>query len=168
VSEKKADEERRTAAEALRLAAAEARAAKAAVEAAAAKAAAAKAAEAKAEPRPAAAAAAGKGIQRFDGAYVGRMCSINADNSPRCWPVALQVQNGTLSSTWMSRFNNNPAHAKGTIAADGSVTLALDGYTPNGRALTGNISGSWTDNAITGTGAWANGAPLTANWTRTQ
>jgi len=164
-SEKKAGEERIAAAEALRVAAAEARAAKAAVEA---KAAAAKAAEAKAEPKLAAAAGAGKGIQRFDGAYIGRMCSINADKSPRCWSVALQVQNGTLSSTWMSRFNNNPAHAKGTIAADGSVTLALDGYTPNGRALTGNISGSWTDNAITGTGAWANGAPLTANWTRTQ
>ena len=164
-SEKKAGEERIAAAEALRVAAAQARAAKAAVEA---KAAAPKAAEAKAEPKLAAAAGAGKGIQRFDGAYIGRMCSLNADKSPRCWSVALQVQNGTLSSTWMSRFNNNPAHAKGTIAADGSVTLALDGYTPNGRALTGNISGSWTDNAITGTGAWANGAPLTANWTRTQ
>jgi class 3 adenylate cyclase len=169
-SEKKADDERKAAAEALRVAAAEARVAKAAVEAAAAR-----AVEAKAEPKPApaqvaaaqsGATAAGRGVERFDGAYIGRMCSINADNSPRCWPVALQVQSGTLSSTWMSRFNNNPAHAKGTIAADGTVTLALDGYTPNGRALTGNISGIWTDNAISATGSWTNGAPLTANWTR--
>jgi class 3 adenylate cyclase len=171
-SEKKADDERKSAAESLRVAAAEARPAKAAVEAAAAR-----AVEAKAEPKPAPAAAqlaaaqsgataAGKGVERFDGAYIGRMCSINPDNSPRCWPVALQVQNGTLSSTWMSRFNNNPAHAKGTIATDGTVTLALDGYTPNGRALTENISGTWTDNAITATGGWTNGAPLTASWTR--
>ena len=171
-SEKKAEEERKAAAEALRVAAAEARTAKAAAEAAA-KTATMKAGEPKAPPAAArvagvqsGATAAGKGVERFDGAYVGRMCSINADNSPRCWPVALQVQNGTLSSTWMSRFNNNPAHAKGTIAADGTVTLALDGYTPNGRALTGNISGSWTDNAIMATGFWTNGAPLTANWTR--
>ena len=162
-SEKKAEDERKAAAEALRLAAAAAATAKAA----------AKAAEARAEPRLAAAqlapaqpAAAGKGVERFDGAYLGRMCSLNADKSPRCWQTALQVQNGTLSSTWMSRFNNNPAHAKGTIAADGSVTLALDGYTVNGQALVGNISGSWADNAISASGAWGNNVPVNATWTR--
>ncbi len=68
----------------------------------------------------------------------------------------------------MSRFNNNPAHAKGAIVANGNVTLSLDGYTPNGRVLAGNMNGNWADNVITATGAWSNGAPLTANWTRTR
>ena len=162
-SKRKAEQDRAASEAAQRLAAAAAATAKAA----------AKAAEARAEPRLAAAqlapaqpAAAGKGVERFDGAYLGRMCSLNADKSPRCWQTALQVQNGTLSSTWMSRFNNNPAHAKGTIAADGSVTLALDGYTVNGQALVGNISGSWADNAISASGAWGNNVPVNATWTR--
>jgi len=163
-SEKKADEERKAAAETLRVAAAEAVAAKSA----------AKAAEAKAEPgataarlAPAGAAAAGsKGVERFDGAYVGRMCSINRDNSPRCWQVALQVQNGKLSSTWASRFSDNPAHANGTVAADGSVTLAVEGFRQDGGPLGGKMNGNWSDNVISVTGNWSNGAPLTANWTR--
>ena len=163
-SEKKAEDERKAATEASRLAAAAA---------ATAKAAAAKAAETKAESRPAATqlaaaqpAIAGKGVERFDGAYLGRMCMQIRDDAPRCWQAALQVQNGTLSSTWRSRYSDNPSHAQGTIATDGTVTLALGGYTPKGASLGGKMSGNWADNAISATGAWANGVPVTGNWAR--
>src|SRR3989442_2244955 len=74
--------------------------------------------------------AAAKGIERLDGSYVGRMCSINPDGSPRCWGVPLTVQRGALSATWTSRSNNEPAHAKGMISGDGSVKFALDGTRP--------------------------------------
>ena len=80
--------------------------------------------------------------------------------------AALQVQNGTLSSTWRSRYSDNPSHAQGTIATDGTVTLALGGYTPKGASLGGKMSGNWADNAISATGAWANGVPVTGNWAR--
>ena len=96
------------------------------------------------------------------------MCSVNAEGSPRCWPVGLTVQHGALSATWTSRFNNEPAHAKGTISADGTIKLALDGYTQNGRVLSGGINGSWTDNKITVSGAWSNNVPINATWSRSR
>ncbi|HXX85947.1 MAG TPA: adenylate/guanylate cyclase domain-containing protein [Casimicrobiaceae bacterium] len=111
--------------------------------------------------------AAATGVDRFDGAYLGRMCSVNPDGSPRCWPVQVTVSHGALSATWPSRFNNQPAHAKGTIAPDGTVKIALDGWLANGRALTGDMTGSFADNKITATGAWSNSAPINATWTLT-
>ena len=171
-SGKKAEEERKAAAEALRVAGSEANAAKAAAEAAAAKAMP-RAADARAERRQGqivaalpAAPAAGTGVERFDGAYVGRMCSVNPDNSPRCWQIALQAQSGTLSSSWRTRFKDSFAHAKGTIAADGSVNLALDGYSATGRELVGKMNGNWADNTISASGNWSNGAPITVSLTR--
>ena len=113
-------------------------------------------------------AAAATGGDRFDGAYQGRMCSVNPDGSPRCWPVQVTVSHGALSATWPSRFNNEPSHAKGTISADGAVKIALDGYSPNGRALTGGMNGSASDNKITATGAWSNNAPINATWSLTR
>jgi class 3 adenylate cyclase len=163
--EKKADEERKAAAEALRVAAAEARAAKAAVDAAAAKAAAAKAIEA----APKVETADKKGVDRFDGMYAGRMCSVNRDGSPRCWGVGLTVQHGTLSAAWPSSFSTELARAKGTISPEGAVDLVLAGFNPkNGGPLHGSVSGRWANNAITASGAWSNGAPINATWTRAQ
>lgn len=161
-TEKKAEEERRAAAEALR-------AAETAAKAAEAKAAETKASQAKGEPKAAqtaaAQAAAGKGIERFDGAYSGRMCTLNADGSPRCWNVALSVRQGVLSAVWTSRFNSQPAHAKGTISADGDVKLELDAHNPRGVALRGTASGSWANNKIVVSGAWSNNVPVDATWT---
>jgi len=162
-SEKKADEERKAAAEALRAATA-------------ARTAAAKVAEPRGEAKLAsagaaasAAGAAAKGIERFDGPYLGRMCmQLPSESAPRCWQAALQVQNGSLSSTWRSRNSDNPARAEGTIAPDGTVTLSMKGYSTKGTELAGNMRGNWTDNAISATGAWANGVPVTGNWMRTR
>lgn len=158
--EKKAEEERKAAAEAVRAAEAAAKAD-------------AKAPDAKSEPKPAAQGAAaqaatpaaGKGVERFDGAYSGRMCSLTANGSPRCWNVALSVQRGALSAAWTSRFNNMPAHAKGVISPEGDTRLELDGYNPRGAAMTGTLKGSWANNKITVSGTWSNGVPVDATWT---
>ena len=107
-------------------------------------------------------------LDRFDGAYLGRMCSTNPDGSPRCWTATLTVSHGTLSSTWLSRFNNEPSHARGTVSGDGAVKIALNGYTQSGRPLTGGMSGSVADNKITASGTWSNNAPINATWSLTR
>ena len=111
----------------------------------------------------AAARVAAKGVDRFDGSYVGRMCSVNADGSARCWPVSLVFQHGALSADWLNRANQ-PSHAKGTLAADGTVKLALDGYTSKGRAMAGEVTGTVVDNKLTVSGNWSNGTPVSATW----
>ncbi|HZI83273.1 MAG TPA: adenylate/guanylate cyclase domain-containing protein, partial [Casimicrobiaceae bacterium] len=158
-SEKKAEQERTAAAEAMKTAEAAKKAQSDRVAAAATK--------AGAEIKPGAAIAAktpepsaAKGIDRLDGTHIGRMCTTNADNTLRCWGVVLTVQHGALSATWNTRFNNEPAHAKGEIAPDGSVKLALDGYSPKGRPLTADAKGSLVDNKLTVSGVWSNGAPI--------
>ena len=141
-NEKKAEEARQAAAEAMKTAEAAAR--RADGERAGAARAARGGAENKGGARVAAASrsstgaegAAATGVDRFDGSYLGRMCSVNPDNSPRCWSASMTVSHGTLSATWQSRFNNQASHAKGTISADGSVKIALDGYTPKGALPT--------------------------------
>jgi class 3 adenylate cyclase len=172
-SEKKAEEERKAATAAMQSAEAAAKKAAEAERLAAAQTAqnVAPKAEVAAAPRTAATSAGrgadasgAKGVDRFDGAYAGRMCSVNADGSPRCWNVVLTAEHGTLSVTWKSRFNDAPAHAKGTISPDGGVNLALDGYTPTGRVLSGGMKGSWADNKITVSGAWSNNVPVNATW----
>jgi len=112
----------------------------------------------------AAGASAGKGIDGFDGAYMGRMCTDNPDGSPRCWGVVLNVRHGALSATWQTRFNNQSAHAIGEIAADGTVKVALDGYTPNGVSITADATGTLVNNKLTFSGIWTNGAPITGTW----
>lgn len=103
-----------------------------------------------------------------DGTYIGRMCSTNPDGSVRCWGVGLTVERDALSATWPSRFNREPAHAKGSIAADGSVSFTLDGYSQSGRALTGTMSGRIADGKLAASGAWSNRVPINANWVITQ
>jgi hypothetical protein len=108
-----------------------------------------------------------KAVDRFDGMYAGRMCSVNRDGSPRCWGVGLTVQHGTLSAAWPSSFSTELARAKGTISPEGAVDLVLAGFNPkNGGPLPGSLGGRWANNAITASGAWSNGAPINVTWTR--
>jgi len=113
-------------------------------------------------------AAATKGPARLDGAYIGRMCSTNPDNSPRCWGVTLTVQHGTISASWLNRFNNQQSHANGSIASDGTVKLALDGYSMAGRVLTGTADGTLSGDKLTVAGHWSNNAPISGTWSLTQ
>jgi class 3 adenylate cyclase len=169
-NEKKADEERKAAATAMR--AAEVAQKAAAAEPAAAPSDARAAPVAGGSPRPMAAApkietADDKGPDRFDGMYAGRMCSINRDGTPRCWPVALMVQHATLSAAWPSSYSTELARAKGTIAPDGTVEVAITGFSPrDGTPLPGTARGRWANDTIKVSGTWSNGAPVNANWTR--
>ena len=86
------------------------------------------------------------------------------DGSPRCFPVTLTVSHGTLSAAWAGRYNSLPAHINGTIGGDGAVKIALDGYSMTGRLLGGAMSGTFSDNKITASGAWSNHVPVKATW----
>jgi len=46
------------------------------------------------------------------------------------------------------------------------VSMTADSFKQNGDPLSGKMNGNWTDNAITVTGNWSNGFPLSGNWTR--
>ncbi len=167
--EKKADQERKSASAAVK--SAELAAQKATEVPTEIRIAGAKPEAAPAEVRTASANAAGvsasdpRGVDRFDGIYAGRMCSLNADGTPRCWNLGLTVQHGALSATWPTRFNNQPGHAKGTITSDGVVNVALDGYNQVGKTLVGSASGRWADNKISVSGNWSNNVPIDASWT---
>jgi class 3 adenylate cyclase len=104
-------------------------------------------------------------IERFNGAYAGRMCSLNADGSPRCWNVALSLQHGALSATWTNRFTNLPAHVKGTISPEGAVKIELDAYNARGMPMSGIATGNWSEKKITVSGTWSNHVPVDATWT---
>jgi class 3 adenylate cyclase len=110
-----------------------------------------------------ASAAGGKGVDRLDGTYAGRMCSVNPDGSPRCWKVELTALHGALSASWTSR-SNQTSTASGTIADDGSVSLALTGYNVKGHPISADARGSLSDNRITVSGTWSNGVPVNATW----
>ena len=81
----------------------------------------------------------------------------------RCWPVSLAFQHGALSAQWVNRASQ-PSHARGTLAADGTVKLALDGYTSKGKAMAGEVTGTVVDNKLTVSGNWSNGTPVNATW----
>jgi class 3 adenylate cyclase len=110
------------------------------------------------------AASTAAGVDRFDGSYIGRMCNTMDDGSPRCFPVTLNVSHGTLSAAWAGRYNSLPAHINGTIGGNGAVKIALDGYSMTGRLLGGTMSGIFSDNKITASGAWSNHVPVNATW----
>jgi hypothetical protein len=120
-----------------------------------------------AEPQPAmnADAPEGKGVDRFDGVYAGKMCSPHVDNSLRCWDTVVKAQHGTLSAAWPSAWSTQLARATGTISPEGAVEVALAGFKAgDGRPISGKMTGSWAGNTIRATGSWANGYPVTVAW----
>jgi len=109
------------------------------------------------------------GPERFDGIYAGRMCMIHVDNSERCAEVTLTARRGTLSATWPSPWNTNPARARGTITAEGAVELALSGFNARtGQPMPGKVRGRWEDGTIKTAGAWtwSGPSPISAQWVR--
>lgn len=112
--------------------------------------------------------AAGGDAARFEGNYQGRFCNTNegTEAATRCWNAPVTVQRGKLSATWTSRFNENPVHANGTIAPDGSVKLTIDGYHRDGRPLRATLVGSWASEKITVSGSWQNRVGISGNLTR--
>jgi hypothetical protein len=55
---------------------------------------------------------------------------------------------------------------KGTISADGSLSLTLEGWQADGKSATANMSGKCDNNVISASGYWKGGPPVTGNWKR--
>jgi class 3 adenylate cyclase len=136
-------------------------------QAAAAEAARAAEARAKAAVAPAPRPTAGFNLAQFDGTYEGRICNhLSAEpEKPRCWPVALQVQSGTLTGTWKSGVTGKPSSVTGKITTEGAVTAMLDGWhVKTKEPLGGTLAGRWLDGQIDLRGRWNGGNMVSARW----
>jgi class 3 adenylate cyclase len=100
-----------------------------------------------------------------DGAYIGRLCNQFPNKEPLCWPVALVVRNGIAEGSWNTP-SKKTARALGTVAADGSVLLNLEGWTPRGTPAEARLLGRIVDGAITVSGQWRNGNEVAGDWKR--
>ena len=109
-----------------------------------------------------------KGIERFDGAYDGQLCNDRPGPLPgkRCWPVVLKIERSKVLATWTHPGTGKQGSVKGTIAADGTVLVNLDSWTPNGRPVDGAMSGKWDKDTITLSGNWKGGLAVTGAWKR--
>jgi hypothetical protein len=85
-----------------------------------------------------------------------------------CWPAALKVERGAVLSTWISANAGKPAYARGKISPQGTVEITLEGFTPKGDPAAGIMTGTWSDNEISASGAWNGGLRINARWTRPQ
>ena len=103
----------------------------------------------------------------YDGTYSGRFCNNVPNKAPNCWPVALTVRSGVTEGNWISKAKK-PAGARGTVAADGTVRLNLKGWTPGGAPAEASLRGRIADGAITASGQWGDGTPVSGSWKRTQ
>jgi class 3 adenylate cyclase len=104
----------------------------------------------------------------YDGTYAGRVCNVPVDPAKRvCWSVSLEVQNGAATGKWRMRLVGKPAYAYATVAPEGTVKVALDGWkVSDGTPLSGAMNGRLVDKHIDVDGRWANGARVEGHWTR--
>jgi class 3 adenylate cyclase len=109
-----------------------------------------------------------KALDRFEGTYEGRMCTERRIESTgmRCWPVTVRIEQGKLQANWIAKIVNKPSYAKGMISPDGSVSITVEGWLPDGRPTEGSMTGKWKDNTINASGAWKGGPTLMGNWKR--
>jgi class 3 adenylate cyclase len=109
-----------------------------------------------------------KALDRFDGNYEGRLCSDRPGplTGKRCWPAALKVEHGALLASWTHAATGKTGYAKGTISADGAVSITLEGWLPNGMPVNGSMTGKWDSNMINASGAWKSGLPVSGDWKR--
>ena len=109
-----------------------------------------------------------KAPDRFDGTYDGGLCNEPRDllRKKTCWSAALKIEHGKVVATWTHRATGNSSNMKGTISADGSLSLTLEGWLPNGKSTSGNMSGKCDNNVISASGYWKGGSPVTGNWKR--
>jgi len=103
-----------------------------------------------------------------DGNYDGLLCNFPNDPDKRsCWRANLKVENGTGTSSWVSRMVGKPVTMHATIDAAGIAKMNIDGWnvkqgTPMTAALIGHVVGNHLDVE----GRWTNGVRLEGHWTR--
>jgi class 3 adenylate cyclase len=108
-------------------------------------------------------------VTNHDGPYSGLLCNRLSNKPPVYWPVALVVRNGIAEGSWISRAGRGKtARAHGTVAADGSVRLKLEAWTPSGDPVQANLIGRVVDGTITVSGRWDSGPPVSGEWKCTQ
>ena len=110
------------------------------------------------------------GRNPFDGTYDGRLCNTPADTSKRrvCWTVALNLENGSGTATWMNRALGKPSSLHANARPDGTVTATMDAWKlSDGTPLAGSMTGRLADNHLDLDGRWANGMHVEGHWTRT-
>jgi class 3 adenylate cyclase len=108
------------------------------------------------------------GADRFDGIYNGRLCNMFVRPEPKtvCTSPPLKIEHGALFATWISGNCGKPAYARGKISPQGNIELTLEGCTPKGDPVAGVMTGTWSDNEITASGAWPGGVRVNGNWKR--
>jgi hypothetical protein len=94
---------------------------------------------------------------QYDGLYRGRVCKAVKDAAIRCWTALLTAQHGAATASWINRASGNTSHASGTIAADGAVSIDIDAFDAQGKAVSGKMTGRVADKAITLSGNWSDG-----------
>ncbi len=109
-----------------------------------------------------------KAQDRFDGTYEGHFCNDPGGflQKKLCWPAALKIEHGKVLATWIHRATGKSSYLKGTISADGSLSLTLEGWQREGRPVSGNMSGKYDNNMIRASGYWTGGLPVTGAWKR--
>jgi len=105
-----------------------------------------------------------------DGRHDGEMCNFPLDPARRkCWKVILKMKDGAGTGAWSKRFMGEGEHLHATLAADGTIRIALDGWSSRQNdAMTGAMHGHLADNRIDAAGRWSNGVRVDGHWTRAQ
>ncbi len=103
-------------------------------------------------------------VSPFDGIYEGSLCNeATADRDRICWSVLLKVMKGELAATWPTR-SGKPGVVKGTITPEGAVAMVLDGWKPDGQAISASLNGKAEQNMIKASGKWEMGLPVSGEW----
>lgn len=100
----------------------------------------------------------------FDGFYEGKFCNEQTTGRDQaCWTVLLKVKNRDIVGDWMTRAGK-PGTAKGTIAPDGTVSMILEGWRPDGQAINATLAGQAEGKTIRASGKWAGKLPVSGEW----
>jgi len=103
-----------------------------------------------------------------DGNYDGLLCNFPNDPGKRvCWRVALKVEDGAGTASWVARMVGKTVSMNATLDHAGAAKLTIDGWnaklgTPMSATLTGHLVGNHLD----AEGRWANGVRIDGHWTR--
>jgi class 3 adenylate cyclase len=103
-----------------------------------------------------------------DGNYDGLLCNFPNDPDKRtCWRVALKVQDGAGTASWVARMVGKTVAMHATFDHAGAAKLAIDGWNAKlGTPMTATLTGHLVGNHLDAEGRWANGVHIDGHWTR--
>ncbi len=103
-----------------------------------------------------------------DGNYDGLLCNFPNDPDKRtCWRVALKVQDGAGTASWIARMVGKTVSMHATFDHAGAAKLNIDGWNAKlGTPMTATLTGHLVGNHLDAEGRWANGVRIDGHWTR--